>query len=124
MNEENNVYTHNSHPFIVYYQYCYHLVRAEYQLFMTTFTNLSDNSVMGSYCNICEYVVNEIVRILANILSDDGLNKLVNGTGSNTNTSAGSKAVISNNVIRQSKLLLVRLDTLQIFNTLYEEFRS
>lgn len=97
-------YEKGKHPFKEYFTLSLYLLQSELQLWGSTLPNNEES--LAVFTSICESVITEIQRVLAPIIYED--------VGKNKN----------NLVIRQSKLILIRLDIIEVFLARYEELRD
>ena len=109
-------YLCGSHPFREYFLRSFWLLRSELQLWGNILP--SSESTCQIFVNICESLISELQRALAPYVGEDSLTSVNNrdsrafATGSST----------GNQIVKQSKLLLIRLDTFDIFFAHFEEF--
>lgn len=103
--QSNDPYSKGSHPFAAYFNLSYWLLQGEFQMWGSTLPSTEDS--LQCFTSICESFVSDLQRILAPFIAENQTNR---GTASNP-------------VIRQSKMLLMRLDLLSILNQTYEDYR-
>jgi hypothetical protein len=99
-------YQKGNHPFKEFYTLAFWLVKSEYQLWGSTLPTCEES--LQAFVAICDASLQEITRVLSPILSDDIVK---------------SKGGAINPLIRQSKMLLLRLDSLEMFLFRYDDFR-
>eukprot|EP00981_Chlorochromonas_danica_P016194 scaffold16024_cov258-Ochromonas_danica.AAC.4 len=105
--QSNDPYSKGSHPFAAYFNLSYWLLQGEFQMWGSTLPSTEDS--LQCFTAICESFVSDLQRILAPFIAENQANR--GGTTSNP-------------VIRQSKMLLMRLDLLSILNQTYEDYRD
>jgi len=102
--QQDGPYEKGTHPFKEFFLLSYWLLRSELQLWGNTLPSNVDS--LHVFVSICEAIIGELSRVLTPLLVDD------------------RSRYYANPVVKRSKLLLVRLDILDTFNDLYEEFRD
>ncbi len=99
-------YQKGTHPFKEFYMLAYWQVKSEYQLWGSTLPTCENS--LQAFVAICDASLGELNRVLSPILSEDV---------------ARVKVGTVNPLIRHSKMLLLRLDVLDMFLLRYEDFR-
>lgn len=94
-------------PFRDFYNFAFLSLKGEYQLWSAVLSRTGEESLQA-FTSICDSVVGEVNRVLAPFLVDE--------------TARVRQGI--NPVIRQSKLLLIRLDIYDIVSERYNDFRS
>lgn len=99
-------YQKGNHPFKEFYTLAYWLVKSEYQMWGSTLPTCEES--LNAFVAICDASLSEITRVLSPMLTEDTGKAKVGGI---------------NPLIKQSKMLLLRLDILDMFLLRYDDFR-
>jgi len=99
-------YEKGKYPFDEYFTLSYYLLRSENQLWASTLPNSEESLYV--FINICESLINEVQAIVAPFLSEE----------------SGKSRSSTNIIIKQSQLLLIRLDILDTYLSQFDRMRD